>query len=115
MNCARTIVVGLMLALPATAKAAGDNRYCNSNGTTNFSPPTDGPATLPQTCVYSEMPNISGYKVVTVCPTADPICTALGSKNYTSITAAVTAATCGTIIEIQARYDSGPNVGQQIT
>lgn len=34
-----------------------DNRYCNSNDTTNFFPTKDGPATLPVTCINTALAN----------------------------------------------------------
>ncbi len=85
-------------------EGAGDNIYCAPGDVPQFGPGTsDGPASYPSRCINTEMPNISSYKVVTVCPPS------AGSCTFPTITAAVTTSTlqCGEIIEVKARDANG--------
>ena len=99
----KAIAAAGLIFQAATAHAAADNRYCGPGDVPSFGT-SDGPASLPNRCVYTGMPNTSGYAVKTVCHAAD------GSCDFTTLASAVAAATCGEIIKIKARDSAGKQI-----
>lgn len=79
----------LIIQITASSPTA-DNRYCNTNETTNFSPGNDGPATLPTACNRTDLVNTPA--------TGGTVTATAGSMS--SLQSVVNAAACGTTVVI---------------
>jgi len=104
------LIVGLRARNAQAQNAGADNLYCvgtrgNQYETTNFSPPEDGWAKLPQRCVRTAMADTPQQKrvVKTVCP--DGACDFHSIED--ALNAANAAADCGWTIKVAARDQSG--------
>lgn len=113
--------IGDTLTVPITVQVVAvgseDNRYCNSNGTTNVAGQMDGPANMIQNCVYDAIANTPAVciapactvPILTVCPPSQAMpngfpvtgCLLGQPPFYNSIQAALNALTsCGQWIQI---------------
>ena len=73
---------------PAQTSGA-DNRYCNANETTNFTTPTDGPATLITNCDRTAMADT---------PSPGSIVNVAATASCATLQAAITGAACGSTV-----------------
>lgn len=94
-NVAATASKSFTIAInPATAE---DNTYCNPNGTW-IGPTTDRVAALPTAC---------NYTAIAATPASGPTKTVCASGcDFTTVNAALTASSCGWIIQIKAKSGS---------
>lgn len=87
----------LFLAGVAAAQTSGENAYC-AIGDKWTGPSSDGPAAMPQTCIYTGLDGTpSPGKVTVVQPGPNP-----GNGNGSVVTQALEAANCGDTIELVA-------------
>lgn len=100
-----TLLALAFLAGVAAAQAPGENAYC-AIGDKWIGPSSDGPATLPQTCIYTGLDGTpSPGKVTVVLPGPDP-----GNGKGSVVTQALQAASCGDTIELVAGQTYTPFV-----
>lgn len=91
--------------ITVNAQSGADNTYCTSTNTW-IGPTTDGVATLPNRCFNTALANT---------PASGPVKTVCSSGcDYTTIQAAVNAATCGWIIKIKSTSTGTPS-GTQLS
>ena len=107
----------VLMTVDVVVQPSEDNRYCNTNETTNFSPSTDGGATLPTNCVYTGIANTpaTSGNVLYVCPPTErnrltgtlvngcANAQTPGFMNYyNSVQSAMNAAHCGDWVQLLA-------------
>ena len=92
-------------SITVSAASGADNRYCTPSGTW-IGATTDNVATLPSGCNYTPL---------SATPASGPTKTVCGSGcDFTTVNAALTAASCGWIISIKSTSTGTPSGVQQV-